>query len=332
MPTIQKDLVLQTLSEFPKAGSRTIADVLVQRHPRVFKNIDSARDRVRHYRGNKGKRSRREQAGSALLRPNGAPGKSFPDLPEGITSFDGWGALEIDGPVKALILSDVHVPYHDRAAVELAVEQGKGVGLVILNGDTMDCFELSKYQPDPRKCDFIGALGKGRAFIEWLRRKFPKARVIFKEGNHEERLERYFATRAPAVLGVEEFELRSLLKLDQFDVEWLGEKRPIRLGKLNVIHGHEHRMVFSNPVNPARGLFLRAKTHALAGHWHQFSQHSERDIEGKVISTWSTGCLSDLHPAFSVLNNWSHGAATVEVSKDGHFHVENFKIIDGRVY
>jgi predicted phosphodiesterase len=256
----------------------------------------------------------------------------FPALPEGITSFDDWKSLEITGPTKALILSDIHVPYHDRDSIMLAVERGADADLVILNGDITDCYEVSHFQPDPRKCNFPEALHTTRELLKWIRSKFPKARIIYKEGNHEERLERYFTVRAPAVLGVEEFELKNLLKLFDLGIEWLGEKRPMRVGKLYVIHGHEFRCVFSNPVNPARGLFLRSKLSAMCGHFHQSSQHSEKDLSGKVVSTWSTGCLCDMRPEYMPLNNWGHGAAIVEIDAKGAYEVENFRIIEGKVY
>lgn len=331
--TLQKDLVMQTISEFPNAGSRTIADVLVQRHPALFKDIDSARSNVRYYRGNMGKAKRALRAGSALVRPNGTAGKSFPDLPDGIAHFENWGALEIAGDAHALVLADLHIPFHDKQAIELAVAEGirKGCDLVIVNGDGQDFYEFSRFQIDPRKCNFKGALETGRQFNEWLRSKFPKARIIYTPGNHGEHLERYFATRAPAVIGVDTFELKALLDFATHGIEFLGEKRPMKLGKLHVLHGHEIGGG-STSVNAARGLFLRAKVHALCGHWHQSSQHSERALDGTVISTFSTGCLCDLHPAYAVHNNWSLGAATVEVAKDGHFRVNNFKIIDGEIY
>lgn len=330
--TVARDLVFQALAIFPKAGNRTVAEYLHSQHPRVFASVEIARSKVRYYRGASGGRDRLKLSETAYVRPPGVAGKSFPDLPEGLTSFKDWGSLKIAGPAKALILSDIHVPYQDKTAVEEAVKRGADADLVILNGDITDCYEVSSFQPDPRKCNFAGSLRVTRELLAWLRDKFPDARFVYKEGNHEERLERYFTVRAPAVLGCEEFELKNLLKLADYGVEWLGEKRPIKLGKLHIVHGHEWRMAFSNPVNPARGLFLRAKVCAIEGHYHQSSQHSERTLAGNVTSTWSTGCLADLHPEYAPLNSWCHGAAFVEIDSAGVFQVDNFRIIDGKAY
>lgn len=330
---VKSKLVKAALGEFPKAATKTLAAVLFKWHPESFASIEQARGMVRLYRGNSGAASRKKAR--PTHRPNGSPKVApFPELPEGITSFADWAPLEIAGPVNALVLSDIHVPFHKRQALEVAVARAKAanVDTVILNGDSTDCYEVSSFQPDPRKCDFAGALRTTREMLAWLRASFPKARIIYKEGNHEERLERYFTVRAPAVLECEEFQLRELLKLGNLGIEWLGEKRPMQVGKLFVIHGHEFRCVFSNPVNPARGLFLRAKLSAVCGHFHQASQHSEKDLSGKVVSTWSTGCLCDMRPEYMPLNNWSTGFAIIDADARGAFQVSNYRIIDGQIY
>ena len=108
--------------------------------------------------------------------------------------------------------------------------------------------------------------------------------------------------------------------------------RPLAVGKLYLIHGHEYKFSISNPVNPARGLFLRAKTLAATSHFHQTSQHSERDLTGKVVSTWSIGCACNLRPSYSPINNWNHGFAICDLQADGSFVLANLRVIDGRVY
>ena len=58
---------------------------------------------------------------------------------------------------------------------------------------------------------------------------------------------------------------------------------------------------------------------------------STKDINGKVIGAWSTGCLCDLNPRYMPLNNHNLGFARVEVEPDGSFEVHNHKIINGRM-
>ncbi len=77
---------------------------------------------------------------------------------------------------------------------------------------------------------------------------------------------------------------------------------------------------------------LRARVSALCSHFHQRSEHSTRDGNGKLLTTWSTGCLCQLAPDYAPFNEWSHGFATVAVDKNGAFEVTNHKIIDGQLW
>ena len=200
-----------------------------------------------------------------------------------------------------------------------------------MNGDGMDCHSLSKFVKDPRKRNMIDEIGIMRDFLERLREQFLDVRIIYKEGNHEERLETYLKRKAPELFGFEEFQLKELLHLRDLDIEWVGNKRRIKLGKLWVMHGHELGYSSSNVVSPARGNFLKAKDNIIVNHYHQRSEHEEPNLEFQQIGAWSVGCLCDLHPEFMPINKWVNGAATVETDKSGMFTVQNFKIIDNKI-
>jgi hypothetical protein len=100
----------------------------------------------------------------------------------------------------------------------------------------------------------------------------------------------------------------------------------MKAGGLNIIHGHEFSSGFFSPVNIARGLFLRGKVSAMQGHNHSSSEHTESDMNGKITTTWSLGCLCELHPAYLPLNKWNLGFAVVDI--DG----ENFDVRNKRIY
>jgi hypothetical protein len=51
-------------------------------------------------------------------------------------------------------------------------------------------------------------------------------------------------------------------------------------------------------------------------------------MNGDITTTWSLGCLCELHPAYLPINKWNHGFAIVDV--DGNnFHVRNKRIHKG---
>jgi len=300
----------------------------------MWSSVESVRTTVRKVLGVQGDAKRQYKNKSLYREPRMAGVDYFEDLPDGLTEFKDWEPCRVDGPIKPLILSDVHIPFHN-PALKVALRHGKkeGCNAVILNGDIIDCHELSKFLKDPRKRVFGEEIRVLRMLMDAIRKEFGKsARIIYKLGNHEERYIHFLIRQAPVFLDIPEFDFKEIMRLDEYGVELVGEKRPIALGKLNVIHGHEYNFPIANPVNAARGFFLRAKSHCLGGHLHQSSQHSEKNIEGLVVSTWSTGCLCDLHPEYRPINSWNHGFAIVNVDKDGSFEVENFRIINGKPY
>src|SRR5882724_11762683 len=323
--TIAQKEAARLLRRFPNTPSKTLARIIYKEHPRLFPNLDAAHQVIRYLRGNQGNEHRKNPGAKEFARPPRQSGGSpFGQLPPPRNPFDEkWQPINVAGPVRAFIVGDIHFPFYDRRALLLALREAKRrrVNLILLNGDIIDCHAISKWEKDPRKRDFAGELKMTRAFLVALREEFPSARIIFKLGNHEERWESYMYCKAPECLGVEDFELHNLLRLPDIGAEHVREKRLIRLGDLNVIHGHEYRYSISNPVNPARGLFLRAKAHAICNHHHQSSYHSAKNIEGKHTGCWSLGCLCQLQQDYAPYNEWIHGFGIVDVDAAGKFEV-----------
>lgn len=253
--------------------------------------------------------------------------RNRPSLPDPVTRE--FRPLQIDAAGRWLVLADVHVPNHDRRVLETAIADARrrGVAGVLLNGDVLDSHEISDHDKDPSAPRYVEEIQIGRQLFEWLRDRLPKARIIYKEGNHEERCTRYILRRAPALFGLEGLNLPSFLELGDLGVEWIGEKRVVKLGKLNVIHGHEYPGGVVAPASPARGLYLKAKSVALCGHHHRTSEYHDANINGRPEAAWSVGCACNLHPQYRPINAWNHGYAFVELSGDGAFEVENRRVL-----
>lgn len=231
------------------------------------------------------------------------------------------------------IISDVHVPAHDLTTLRLFMLEAKRRGCVgiLLNGDILDFYGVSDHIRDPSVPAVKKEIEAGKQLLTWFRGSLPKAHIVYREGNHEERLKHYIFKNAPQLAGLDEVTLQVLLQFDKHGIQHVGDRRLVKIGKLPVIHGHEHKHGIAAPVNAARGLFLRAKQSALVSHHHQVHSHVEKTLEGKTIATWSIGCACDLKPLYCPYNNWVNGFAFVEVSEDGTYHVDNMKIDNGRI-
>ncbi len=157
-----------------------------------------------------------------------------------------------------LLLSDIHVPYHNIQALTLALKYGleNEVNTILLNGDVIDFYAISRFEKDPRKRNFGHEVLMTRQFLATLRKLFPNAAIYYKCGNHDVRYDHYIMRNAPDLLGMDEFNFESLMKLDELNITFIPDKQIIHAGKLTILHGHELGASVFSPVNIARGLFL----------------------------------------------------------------------------
>ena len=112
-----------------------------------------------------------------------------------------------------LVLSDIHLPYHHIKACDEAIDYGiqKKIDTILLNGDILDCYQLSKFNPDPRYRKFGEEIIAFQQFIKVLQKAFPKVRIYYKLGNHEERYEKIMIQRCAEFLSVPKFEFENVL-------------------------------------------------------------------------------------------------------------------------
>lgn len=200
---------------------------------------------------------------------------------------------------------------------------------IVLNGDTLDCHELSRFDKQPNKNRYVEEIKEGREFLAYLRKKFPSARIIWNRGNHEERLDIYLTTKAPELFGLDVLTYPSLLYFDNLGVEYPDEHSYLMMGKLNVLHGHD--IMASGGTHPARKMLAKAIDNTLFGHVHKLSEDGATTLTGKTIAAWSTGCLCSTSPKYRPFNDWETGFAMVEVNGGGTFQVHNLRVIDGEV-
>lgn len=315
--------------KFPEASTVGLAKLLRHEQPEVFHSVEHARGAVRKLRGEAGKSHRKgndpTRYGQRKTKVSAVP------MPE--SDAEPWRPYTLqDG--RGLVLGDVHVPYHDKTALSVAVGHAKRVGFgdfVVLLGDTMDCYQASKFNRDPRRRCLAGEVDAVRLLIAWLQEQLPTARIVYKVGNHDLRLQHYIWQKAPELEGIEGLTLREQLKLDDSQVDYVASERIIYAGGLTMLHGHEFGGSIFSPVNPARGMFLNARSSTLSAHQHNASSHGEPNIRGHYTGCWSIGCCCDLHPQYRPLNKWAHGFALLTV-EDEEFEVENFKLIHGKPY
>lgn len=111
------EFVRELLTKFPHAGNLTVAKMAVKEKPELFTGIEQARGVVRYHRGAYGAHNRRHADTIERL-----------TLPRGKKRIGGWEPYQVTGPALVLVMSDMHVPYHETEAIQLAIDHGKKAG------------------------------------------------------------------------------------------------------------------------------------------------------------------------------------------------------------
>ena len=325
----KSELIKDYLKKYPKHPNLTIAKLIYNENKEVFTSVDTVRAFIRGLKGQKGNYHRQNTKDKSLYTE---PGSNNPfNLPESYADdFNPFVISQSNG----LIISDLHVPYHHVDSITQAIRYGqqKKCNFVLINGDLLDFAMISRHEKDWRQRKPHEEFESARTILKAIRKEFPNARIVFKEGNHDERWEKWLFVKAPELFGDPEFTLEARLQLGELGIEIVKNKKPIKIGKLTVLHGHE-LAGGSGGVNPARATFLKTLDSVLVGHYHKRSSHDETTMGGNVISVQSMGCLCGMNPHYMPVNKWQHGFVHVEHDIiTGEYMLHNHVIIKGKVY
>jgi len=314
--------------KFPNLSNRSLASLIYKENAKLFTNPEQVRGVIRLIKGQRGEFSRtihvdfkKQLAALKKELPKGETDKKEPYyLPKSIK--------------RALILSDIHIPYQDDEALFAALEYGNEheADCIILNGDTVDFHAISRHEKNPNKRDVAYELDCLKVFLKGLRGMFPKALILYKIGNHDLRLEKYLMLKAPELLAISDFKLSDLCKFNELNIHEIQSMQYIYAGKLPILHGHELPMK-SGGDNPANLSKKQLGKQAMFGHFHKTTVANGREFDkGMSYQIYSTGCLCDLYPDYLPINQWNHGFAFVSLKPSGEYHVKNLTVVNGVIY
>lgn len=326
------DIVREYSDQYPDMGHSQLAHFIFNKYKKkgLFSSAENVRSLVRYVRGKRGNvKNKNDRHRHETEKRSSAPYKCPKGDSEKIEPFH----IPI-GHNNLLILSDIHVPYHDERALELAVKHGKdkGVNGVLINGDLIDFYAISHFLKDPRKTNLSHEIEQTIQVLQYLRDSFKNTPIWYAPGNHCRRWELWLMSQAPVLLGIPYFDMSAVLKLNDIGITLLEDKQKVMAGKLTILHGDTLLRGFGTAVSPARNIFMKTNESVLAGHCHKTSEYTAPSMNGGITTCWTTGCLCDLEPAYNPhINGYNHGFAIVEFDKDGTFRVDNIRIHDYKI-
>jgi predicted phosphodiesterase len=307
-----------------------LARIIYEENKILFKSVESVRDKLRYIEGKSG--------GAKLLKTVNTNIPNRSKNPYKLPESDKADRLPYVLPKlcnNILLISDLHIPYHDIESLTLAFDYGvkHAVNTIFINGDLLDFHHLSKFQKDPRKRSIKHEFDTCKEFLRVLRSTFKDAQIYWLKGNHDMRYEHWLMTKVYEVFDDEYYHMEQRLRLSEENVHIIDDKQLVKAGKLSITHGHHVMRGFFAPVNSARGAWMKAKQSVLISHVHKVSQHVEVNMDGESFGAWSTGSLCENRPDYSPLvSSYQNGFAHITIDNNDDFQVRNYHMINGKLH
>lgn len=238
-----------------------------------------------------------------------------------------------------IVMSDIHVPYHDEALFAAALELARDLKPAgcVLNGDVVDLIEITRHN----KGSVLALEGKRIAhtfsaankYLDRLDAVLPRrARKVILAGNHEDRWHRWLATGDNSVWADDEVNsIEARLHLVERGWEWQGNypDAHVMLGKLLVTHGQWAGK------NCAKQHLDEYQTSCLVGHTHTDQTYHGSTWEGQRVCHCAGHMGDPDKESFHYKKRprrWVQGFTVVTVDeKSGAFWIQPVRWWEGRL-
>ena len=207
---------------------------------------------------------------------------------------------------KVFVASDLHFPYQDNKAIECFLKEveDKKPDMVVLNGDLLDFYRLSRFTKDPSGKDPAEEIEMCREFLHRLR-SITDVPIYYTIGNHETRLEKYILDQAPMIACLMD-NVFQVIKTE--DIGVIGCSR-FTIND-NFVFEHGTRLGSKTGLSAIKELEAHYLSGA-TGHTHRLARYSTRKAGRRFI--WlETGCLCDLSPEYMIDPDWEQRFGIVE--------------------
>lgn len=232
---------------------------------------------------------------------------------------------------RVFFIPDTHVPFEDGQAwaVAMAAARAFRPHRVVLLGDFADFYAVSFHSKDPsRRASLKDELEAVNARLDEIH-ALGAERVDYVAGNHEHRMERWIADKAPELFGM--LTLPGILRIEERGWRWHPyRKQSLKIGKLHVTHDVGHAGVFAH-----RRSRVEYEGNVILGHSHRLSMEVQGTAAGSAHIGVMVGWLGDRHAVDYMHETkaaqWSHGFGLAYHERDtGNVHVVPVPIVDYR--
>lgn len=233
---------------------------------------------------------------------------------------------------RMIVLSDIHVPYHNHRATKTAFEfiKQEKPQIVAINGDAIDFYAISRYSKDPkRRLELPSEISEFNDFLSDLQEAAGKAQIIYVSGNHEARWNKYLRDHAVELEGLRVLSLPEVFQLKKRNIIWA--KDGFTYGSCFVVHGDG---LFGGKSGFTVTKWMdRYMASCVVGHIHRLAVVHRRTATGRLFGV-EAGTLSSFDPSYEMTGfaDWQTGFASLTRYKNGLIVPAIHEIVNDSVY
>lgn len=209
-----------------------------------------------------------------------------------------------------IVGGDLHIPFHSHRSINkfLDLVKSEKPSTVIINGDILDCYLLSKFRKLPSKTGMKEEIRMARDFWKRLRGIAPQAKLIWVWGNHDLRPELRVLESVPNAFDLLDIERK--LNLEEFGVIHVHD-----ILKENCYQWHDTLVGHFDKALPNAGstaMSLLGSNQRPIGqsHTHRLALvFKTSDV--KTLWAAECGCLCQTRPRYQRLADWQNGCLII---------------------
>lgn len=250
---------------------------------------------------------------------------------------------------ETIVASDIHFPFQDSAAVRLWLAvvaarykeaiKNKRKFRIVLAGDIVDFYTISKFSKDPTRQESLqDELDACVDFLIKLRQIAPLAEIVFVEGNHEARLRNYIISNAGELASLRDMTVERQLRLAELGMTYVNSKGRTAYYMVGDIAVGHWKNCNQNSGYTATNILAKRGVSVAQGHVHRLAVIHRTLLGGRVLKGIETGCLCDLNPEYDESPDWQQGFVIIRELSNGITDAQAIQInggvcvLDGRIY
>ena len=246
--------------------------------------------------------------------------------------------LELGDERKTVfVINDLQAPFYDPITFSLIIKVIIDIqpDVIILNGDIIDFYTISKFNPDPkRRLQLQDDIDCTVDLLHQVKQAAPLSKRIMTAGNHEDRLRAYLWTKASELSSLRDLDIRKQLRLDILGYDFAPYDN---ITKINDIFKVEHGDCVSKHSGwTAKAMYEKRGGNGMCAHSHRKGDHL-KTMDGDTNGWWENGCVCDMNPEYIKEPNWQQCFAVITFIGQW-FSVQQVPIIkhkfiyDGKLY